>query len=134
MTAAFICLILVGLIYRDPPNSQTETSSDFRIAMTGREWLLISFAGLIWSAYNVGYIVLISFMPELFTARGYSLAEASRIVSLLGWVLIPSVPVSGYVAQQLNRPDLLMVAGFRMVAAAAAVLPFASNREPYSHW
>src|SRR5512139_60792 len=126
-SAAFICLILVGLIYRDPPNSQAETSSDFRIAMTGREWLLISFAGLIWSAYNVGYIVLISFMPELFTARGYSLAEASRIVSLLGWVLIPSVPVSGYVAQQLNRPDLLMVAGFCMVAAAAAVLPFASN-------
>src|SRR5262245_11346656 len=125
--AAFICLILVTLIYRDPPNSQAGTSSDFRIAMTGREWLIISFAGLIWSAYNVGYIVLISFMPECFTARGYSFAEASRIVSLLGWVLIPSVPISGYVAEQLNRPNLLMVAGFCTVAIAATILPFTTT-------
>lgn len=95
--------------------------------MRGREWLLISFAGLIWSTYNVGYIVLISFLPEVFTARGYSLVDASRIVSLLGWVLIPSVPISGYVAERLNRPNLLMISGFCIVAIAATVLPFAST-------
>jgi cyanate permease len=125
-SVALLCLILVALIYRDPPNSQAGASSTFRIAMTEREWLLISLAGLIWTAYNVGLIVLISFLPELFTVRGYSLADASRIVSLLGWVQIPSVPLSGYVAERLNRPNLLMVAGFCTVAIAAAVLPFSS--------
>ncbi len=125
-SVALLCLILVALIYRDPPNSQAGPSSTFRIAMTEREWLLISLAGLIWTAYNVGLIVLISFLPELFTVRGYSLADASRIVSLLGWVQIPSVPLSGYVAERLNRPNLLMVAGFCTVAIAAAVLPFSS--------
>src|SRR5262249_20794556 len=60
-------------------------------------------------------------------ARGYSFAEASRIVSLLGWVLIPSVPISGYVAEQLNRPNLLMVAGFCTVAIAATILPFTTT-------
>src|SRR5262249_17750958 len=122
--AAFLCLILVTLIYRDPPNSQAGTSSAFRIAITAREWLLISLAGFIWNTYNVGYIVLISFLPELFTTRGYSLAEASRIVSLLGWVLIPSVPISGYIAEQLNRPNLFIVVGFCTVAIAAMLLPF----------
>ena len=121
-STAFACL----LIYRDPPNAQSGTNSTFRVAMSGREWLLISLAGLIWSTYNVGYIVLISFLPELFIARRNSLAEAGRIVSLLGWVLIPSVPLSGYVAERLDRPNLLMVAGFCTAALAAAALPFTS--------
>src|SRR5262245_46676051 len=121
--AAFICLIFVALIYRDPPNAQAGTGSTFRIAMTGREWLLISLAGLIWSTYNVGYIVLVSFMPEFFMTRGYSLIEASRVVSLLGWVLIPSVPLAGYVAERLDRPNLLMASGFCIVALSAAALP-----------
>jgi predicted MFS family arabinose efflux permease len=125
-STAFACLVFVALIYRDPPNAQSGTNSTFRVAMSGREWLLISLAGLIWSTYNVGYIVLISFLPELFIARRNSLAEAGRIVSLLGWVLIPSVPLSGYVAERLDRPNLLMVAGFCTAALAAAALPFTS--------
>jgi len=120
---AFICLIFLALIYRDPPNAQAGTNPTFRIAMTGREWLLISLAGLIWSTYNVGYIVLVSFMPEFFIARGYSLIEASQVVSLLGWVLIPSVPLAGYMAERLDRPNLLMASGFCIVALAAAALP-----------
>jgi predicted MFS family arabinose efflux permease len=132
--AAFICLIFLALIYRDPPTSQAGTRSTFRIAMTGHEWLLISLAGLIWCTYNVGYIVLISFLPEFFTGRGYSLAEASQIVSLLGWVLIPSVPLSGFIAERLNRPNLLMVIGFCTVAVAASVLPFTSTPVAVFTW
>src|SRR5262245_3333798 len=70
--AALICLLLVALIYRDAPSMNVGISPAFHISMTGCEWLLISLAGLVWSTYNVGYIVLISFLPELFTARGYS--------------------------------------------------------------
>ena len=42
-----------------------------------REWLLVSLAGLAWAAFNVAYIVLVSFAPELLVVRGYSLTQAS---------------------------------------------------------
>ena len=127
---ALACLVLVALFYRDPPGVQPAARATFQIALTGREWLLITLAGSIWATYNVGYIVLISFLPELFTARGYSLPEASGIVSLLGWVLIPSVPLAGYVAERLDRPNLLMAGGFSIVALAAAALPFVEATLP----
>lgn len=123
---ALICLVLVVLIYRDPPGTQAIANLSFHISMERREWLLISFAGLIWSTYNAGLIVLISFMPEFFTTRGYSLIEASRVVSLLGWILIPSGPLAGYMAERLDRPNLLMVGAFCVVALAAAALPWTS--------
>ena len=77
-----------------------------------------------WGLFNVAYIVLISFAPELFTVRGWSLAEASSIVSLIGWVLIPSVPLSGFLIERFGRPTLFMVAGFAITSAALIVLPF----------
>jgi len=122
--ATLICLVLVVLIYCDPPGARANVSFSFHISMERREWLLISFAGLIWSTYNAGLIVLISFMPEFFTTRGYSLIEASRIVSLLGWILIPSGPLAGYMAERLDRPNLLMAGAFCIVALAAAALPW----------
>jgi len=123
---ALICLVLVMRFYCDPPHAQPIANYSFHISMQRREWLLISFAGLIWSTYNVGLIVLISFMPEFFTTRGYSLIEASRVVSLLGWILIPSGPLAGYIAERLDRPNFLMAGAFCIVALAAAALPFAT--------
>jgi len=120
---ALICLTLVALIYCDPPGAQASAKLSFCISMDRREWLLISFAGLIWSAYNVGLVVLISFMPEFFTTRSYSLIEASRVVSLLGWILIPLGPLAGYMAERLDRPNFLMAGAFCIVALAAAALP-----------
>src|SRR5262245_54100589 len=124
---ALICLVLVMRFYCDPPDAQPPIANySFHISMQRREWLLISFAGLIWGTYNVGLIVLISFMPEFFTTRGYSLIEASQIVSLLGWILIPLGPLAGYMAERLDRPNFLMAGAFCIVALAAAALPWTS--------
>ena len=127
--AAFVALAglaLMAALYRDPPRNLDEPVAKFSIAMESREWLLVSIAGLIWGLYNVGYIVLVSFLPELFTARGYTHEDAARIVSVLGWALIFCVPLAGYVAQRVNRPNLLMTLGFGLVALSALALPFIS--------
>jgi predicted MFS family arabinose efflux permease len=120
---ALVALLLVAAVYREPPGA-ARGLAQLRVDLSRREWSLILLAGLIWSAYNVGYIVLISFLPELFAARGFSLTDASRLVSLLGWVLIPSVPLAGYVAERFGRPNVLMAASLVAVAAATAILPF----------
>jgi predicted MFS family arabinose efflux permease len=124
--SSLLSCALVALTYRDPPDAGTALSAGLRLQLTAREWLAVSFAGLVWMTYNVGYIVLISFLPGLFNAHGLSLAEAGRIVSFLGWTLSPSVPLAGHVAERLGRPNSFLVGGFVMSGLAAAALPFAS--------
>ena len=119
-----VCLVLVGLVYRDSPHAPPDTRR-LQLDLSRREWLLISLAGFIWGAYNASYVILISFLPELFAQRGYPLAEASRIVSLLAWVLIPSVPLAGYVAERWGRPNLVMLGGLAVSAIAIAALALA---------
>jgi MFS family permease len=119
-----VSLVLVALLYRNPPDVPALLDGRFQIALSGREWLLVLITGFVWGTYNVAFIVFISFLPELLTARGYSLTEAGRIVSLLGWGLIIVVPIAGLVAQRLGRLDLLMASSLIITGLAGAVLPF----------
>src|SRR5712671_2636616 len=95
-----VCFVSVALIYRAPPGAPQERGGNFRIDLSRREWILISLAGLIWGSYNAGYVILVSFLPDLFVLRGYSLARAGLLVSLLAWILIVAVPLAGYVAER----------------------------------
>ena len=122
--AALVALALVLLIYRDPLDAPAASTGGFRLGLTGREWLLVLIAGAIWGLFNVAYIVLISFAPDLFTARGYSLPEASGIVSIIGWMLIPSIPLVGSLVERFGRPNAFMIGGCAVAAAAASALPF----------
>ncbi|HZD88530.1 MAG TPA: MFS transporter, partial [Pseudolabrys sp.] len=124
---SLLSLLLVALIYRAPADQSAKAAAGLRLTLSGREWLAVCFAGSVWTAYNVGYIVLISFLPGLFERHGWSFAQASRIVSFLGWTLIPSVPLAGYLAERYNWSNLFLVGGFVLAGSAAAVLPFAPN-------
>ena len=48
---------------------------------------------------------------------------AIQVLSLLGWMLILSVPAGALLAERLKRPDLQLVASFGILAIAAATLP-----------
>jgi predicted MFS family arabinose efflux permease len=120
--ACLVALTLLALTYRPPPG-MVEVESGQVTALSTREWRLVLIAGLIWGIYNVAYIVLISFLPSLFAAQGYSLAEAGAITSLMGWALIALVPVGGHLADRNKRPDLVIVAGFAATAGATLLLP-----------
>jgi predicted MFS family arabinose efflux permease len=124
--AALAAFALVALAYRDPPGIAGASPGGFRVGLTRREWLLVLIAGSIWGLFNVAYIVLISFAPDLFTARGYSLAAASSIVSIIGWVLIPLIPFTGMVVERIGRSSAFMAGGFLAAALSASVLPFTS--------
>ena len=124
--ASLIAFVLVALIYRDPQGLPGAAAGSFRVRLTRREWFLVLISGTIWGLFNVAYIVLISFAPDVFTAAGYSLAEASRIASIIGWVLIPLIPLTGAAVERVGHPGAFMTGGFLVAAAAAAALPFTS--------
>jgi predicted MFS family arabinose efflux permease len=122
--SALIALVLLALAYRDPPDIAPSAAVRFTLDLTRREWVLVVIAGTTYGIFNVAYIVLVSFTPEIFTARGWSLSEASWIVSMLGWSLIASIPFSGFVVERIGRPNLAMTGSFLIVAGALAALPF----------
>jgi predicted MFS family arabinose efflux permease len=141
--AALACLVLVGAVYREPPGAPGRAAGGAAISLSRREAVLVSLAGLVWTAYNASYLVLVSFAPDLLTARGYSVTAAAMLVSIAGWICLPTGPVGGYVADRLGRPDLVLggafavmtfgmgafvaldveVAAFVIVAVAFAVAP-----------
>src|SRR5262249_21176821 len=80
--AALLGLVLVAAVYRDPPDLPKVGPARLSLALSRREWLLVCLAGVIWGLFNVFYITLVSFAPDLFRSRGFTLSEASTIVSL----------------------------------------------------
>ena len=131
MHVSTICVLaglgLVALLYRDPPGLPPAGPAKLKLDLDRREWTLVCIAGAIWALFNVAYIVLVSFGPELFTRRGYSLTQASFIISLIGWTLILSIPLSSFVAERFGRPRLVMLGAFAITTAAIAFLPFADG-------
>ena len=122
--ASFVLLLLT---YRNPPGTPAASSLGLNLTLTRHEWLGVSLAGIVWMTYNVGYIVLISFLPGLFTTRGYSLSQAGWVVSFLGWMLIPLVLFAGALAERLHRPNLFLIGSLLVSGLAAAALPVAHD-------
>jgi predicted MFS family arabinose efflux permease len=121
---ALASFLLVSLTYRDPPGRPAGSSSGLNLKLTRNEWLSVSIAGSIWTTYNAGLIVLISFLPELFRSHGYSITGAGSVVSFLGWMLIATIPLAGYFAERLRQQNSFLTGGFLIAGLAAAVLPF----------
>ena len=116
---------MVLLLYRDPPGmAPNDAAARFSLDLSRREWLTVSAAGIVWGLFNAGFIVLISFAPAVLTQRGYTISQASGIVSLMGWALIPSIPLWSMGAERLRRPNLVMHGTFIVSAIAIAALPF----------
>jgi MFS family permease len=129
--AAFVslpCLLAVATLYRDPPGAVDAAPGKLVLKLSAREWTLVSFAGFVWATYNVGYILLISFLPAHLAGRGYSLSEANAVVSWLGWCLVVFVPIGGYLADRLGRPNFVMAVGF--VVSGLACLALANDAWP----
>jgi len=123
---ALVCRGLVAAFYRDAPDAPPIAGGAFRITLTKREWALAVIAGSMWAVFNVGFIILVNFSPELFTRSGYSAASAGGLVSLLGWGTIPLVPLAGFAVERHKRPNLFMVTGFILSSLLTLALPFAS--------
>ncbi len=121
--AGVICFAAVALLYREPAGAAAPTAARLRIDLTREEWLLVSLAGLIWGAYNVAYIALVTFVPGFFASRGYAATEAATIASALGWLLIPSIPLGGYVAERSRRQNLVIGGSCAVLGLLLVALP-----------
>ena len=112
--------LLMMLLCRDAPGG---SSGPQRAALRRRElWLSIT-GGFAWGCFNASLVAIIAFGPGLLIARGASLGDAGRVVSLAIWVTMLSVPLGGYLTDRLKRPTLLIVTGSLVAAGTVLLLP-----------
>jgi predicted MFS family arabinose efflux permease len=112
MSAA--ALLLIAAFYRSPDSGHSEPARSLRFGLTGRELLFSILAGLVWTFYNIGFIIVPAFM----TAAGSSAETASAVVSTASWVIIPAVPFGAWLAERIGRPVATMIASFLLSACA----------------
>jgi MFS family permease len=125
VAAAAVGLLLLVFLYRNPP-ARGETNAQpagFGIRLTRLEVALSSSIGLAWGLFNAGFFILGGFAPPYLVAQGSSVADAAFIVSIAIMVSLVSVPLGGYVADRLGRPNLVIVGGCLATALVIAVMP-----------
>jgi MFS family permease len=110
VVAALMALaIVLAAGYKPPPTAATAATSsvrlDFRTAMA------VTVAGLMWGLYNVGFATIFSFGPTMLAERGWSIASAGSVTSIVLWVSLFGVPLGGLAADRTQRPQTIVVAG-----------------------
>jgi MFS family permease len=128
VVAAGLALAVMALIYQEPPGADGGEAARPRLNVPARVWALAVSAGIGWTLLNASIIVVASFAPSFLMSRGASVSEAGLITGAALWISIVSVPLGGLVADRVNRPRLLIVAGclvaaVAMIAIACAPMP-----------
>ena len=116
--AATLCclaaVLLVAAVYRPPASGdgvRPTARLPGRAKLMGRAGLIPTLAALVWTTYNVGQIIFLTYAPPLLAERGWPLAEGARIVSLGVWVAMITMPLGGWLADRSRHPLRLVVLG-----------------------
>jgi MFS family permease len=121
---ATLGLLALVLLYRDPAGRRAIARAPaLGVHLTRNEVALSCVVGLAWGLFNAGFFVLGGFAPPYLVAHGASVADAAFIVSLGIMVSLVSLPLGGYVADRLHRPNLVIVGGCLATAVATLLMP-----------
>jgi MFS family permease len=110
VTASLAVAALLAASYR-PPKDVAAVTAASATRLDVKTLFAVAIAGVIWGLFNVGFAMIFSFGPSMLTERGWSIAEAGSAISIVLWVAVVSVPLGGFVADRINRPQAILVAG-----------------------
>jgi predicted MFS family arabinose efflux permease len=129
-SAALCGLALPLLAWAVPSGTATEGAMPkgrpgpaLRVArLRSGEWGKLLAVGALWSTYNAAFAVLLGFAPAFLLAQGSSPVEAGAVSSMVGWAILPLLPLGGALAERLGRPLLACAACILGMAAALLAL------------
>ncbi len=132
LTAAFsgMGLILTVFAYREPAVASAAPAGRFEFDLTARELGLTTLAGLVWTFYNVGFIIVMAFGPDFIVASGWSAATANAMISTISWVVIPALPLGAWLVERIGRPYRTMIRCFLASALAIWFVPIVNPSLP----
>ena len=117
-------LIAIGAVmaafYRAPQSAIAGVASSARLSV--QVMMAVIVAGLIWGLFNLGFAMIFSFGPTMLVERGYTIAQSGSVISIVLWLAVFSVPLGGFVADRLKRPQFVLVAGSLLFALLMLLL------------
>jgi cyanate permease len=123
-------LPLLALLPAAPPRAAADADADpgrgARL-LPGEAAPLVA-AGLVWAFYNTAFAIALGFTPALLVERGMAPEEAGWLASLVGWAILPLLPLGGWMVERLGRPVRAALAC--MAGMAAALLALALDLGP----
>ena len=127
-TAVFCAFtfVVLALLYRSPPAPKAAMADASDSRLTLREILMVSFAGMIWTFVNAGWVITVSFSPGYLRSQGVELNEAATVTSLATWLGVIGLPLGGWLASRLGRPNAFIVASMAIGGLAVLAVPFTS--------
>jgi MFS family permease len=67
--------------------------------------------------------MIFSFGPSMLVERGWSIAAAGSIISIVLWLAVISVPLGGFLADRTGRPEFILVTGCIVFALLMVAIP-----------
>jgi MFS family permease len=119
--ACAAALVLVAVLYRQPAHAPAQPPC-LSWTMARRDLALATVSGVIWTLYNVAYILVVSFTPALLAASGREAADAAMAASLATWGLMITIPAGGVLADRTGRAHLVLVGGLLAMALAMPLI------------
>lgn len=124
-----VATVLIGVAaalaatYRPPGKDTTAAATASATRLDARTVLAVSIAGVMWGLFNVGFAMIFSFGPSMLAEHGWSIAAAGSAISIVLWVAVVGVPLGGFVADRINRPQAILVGGCVLFALLMVALP-----------
>lgn len=118
---------LFVVTYRTPASIEAakSVSTSAPVRPERNALLAVIVAGLMWGLFNVGFAMIFSFGPSMLVERGWTISAAGSAISIVLWLAVISVPLGGFLADRLGRPDVLLVGG--CIAFALAMMALARS-------
>jgi predicted MFS family arabinose efflux permease len=125
--AGFGALFVFILTFDAPEKDAAARGLGILGALPNRsESLLIVLIGGVWAIYNGSFMIMLSFTPLFLATEGIPFELAAVLVGLAPMCSLIAVPLGGVIADRLQRPNIIIVAGAALWALAMALLvPFA---------
>jgi MFS family permease len=116
-------LILIALFYREHRGPGGAAPALDRWGESGRELLLATLGGVVWSLYNQPALLIQGFAPAFLAERGTDAAGAGALISLSTWTFLPAMLAGGWLGQRFGRPNLFIVGCCLPLALVMLALP-----------
>jgi predicted MFS family arabinose efflux permease len=121
-----ITLVVLAALYRSPSTGAPADPGAPVFGLSMREVVLVSFAGMIWTFVNAGWVVAVSFAPSYLKTQGMELSDAAVVTSLATWLAVIGVPLGGWLASRWPRPNLWIFASTAIGGLAILAIPYSS--------
>ena len=118
--AAFAVLTLYH-----PPHDLARSPSAAVLSLTAQEWHLIICAGTAWGVFNAGYVIFLTFGPNMLMSLGRPVISAASVISVGSWLMILSGTICGIIADRFGRRDTIL-----LVCMTSAVIALFLLRVP----